>query len=100
MADRLSPGTAVLASSPSRHLLVVIADALQLPDPAATADDELAYLQLLSRRAGLALHACRQALAGQSDGAVLNAASDLFTAVSNAPATCYSHAAACRPRSR
>jgi hypothetical protein len=74
----------------SRHLLVLIADALTLPQPAATSADETAYLQLVNRRAGLVLRACRQALAGET----AYAERDLFGAVSDLPPTSYRHAPA------
>jgi hypothetical protein len=79
------------ASSPGRHLLVLIVDALDLPEPAATPQDEAAYLALVSRRSGLVLHACRRALAGQGDAGALYAARDLYGAVSGQPATTYRH---------
>jgi hypothetical protein len=69
----------------SRHLLVLISDALSLPQPAATLADEAAYLALVNRRALLVRRACRQALAGEPDFA----ARDLFGAVSDLPATSY-----------
>jgi hypothetical protein len=82
----------VPASSPGRHLLTLIVDALQLPEPAPTPESEAAYLSLVNRRAGLVLHACRRALSGHGDGAVLYAARDLFDGVSCLPATGYDHA--------
>jgi hypothetical protein len=85
-------GDRVAASSPGRHLLALIADALQLPEPAATPADEAAYLALVDRRAGLVLRACRQALDGPGDGGLLRAAGDLFSGVSCLPATSYAHA--------
>jgi len=84
--------TRPLPSSPSQHLLRLIVDALQLPDPARTPQDETAYLAMVSRRAGLVLQACRRALAGPSEGAVLYAARDLFDGVSSMPAVTYRHA--------
>jgi hypothetical protein len=66
---------------------MLIADALQLPAPAGTPEDEAAYLALASRRSLAVLDACRKALAGQGDGGVLYAARDLYDAVSNLPAT-------------
>lgn len=86
------PAGAAPPSSPSRHLLTLIVDALQLPDPAATPGDETAYLALANRRAGLVLAACRRALAAPGDGGTLYAARDLYDAVSNLPATGYRHA--------
>jgi hypothetical protein len=77
-------------STASQHLLVLIVDALTLPEPAATSADETEYLRLVNRRAGLVLHAVRQALAGQSD----YASRDLFGAVADLPATTYQHARA------
>jgi hypothetical protein len=78
--------------SPARHLITLIADALSLPEPAATHEDNAAYLTLLSRRAGLVLQACRHALAHPGDGNALYAARDLYGAVSAQPATTYRHA--------
>jgi hypothetical protein len=81
------------ASSPSRHLLTLIADALQLPDPAQTPEDQAAYEAMSRSRTGLVLQACRRALADQGDGGALYAARDLYGAVSSQPATTYRHAA-------
>ncbi len=81
-----------LPLSPSRHLLRLIVDALQLPDPARTPQDQMAYLAMVSRRAMLVLQACQQALAGPSEGVVLFAARDLFDGVSNTPPVTYRHA--------
>ena len=92
MTDGLSPAAAP-PSSPARHLLTLIVDALQVPEPAPTAEDEAAYLALVSRRCGLVLTACRRALAGPGDGGVLYAARDLYGDVSGLPATGYRHAA-------
>jgi hypothetical protein len=92
MTDGLSPAAAP-PSSPTRHLLTLIVDALQVPDPAPTAEDEATYLALVNRRRGLVLTACRRALAGPGDGGVLYAARDLYSDVSNLPATGYQHAA-------
>jgi hypothetical protein len=92
MNDGLSPATGS-PSSPTRHLLTLIVDALQLPEPAATAEDEAAYLALVNRRCGLVLTACRRALAGPGDGGALYAARDLYGDVSGMPATGYRHAA-------
>jgi hypothetical protein len=78
-------------SSPARHLLTLIVDALQVPEPAPTAEE--AYLALVSRRCGLVLTACRRALAGPGDGGALYAARDLYGDVSGLPATGYRHAA-------
>jgi hypothetical protein len=61
-------------SSPSRHLLTLIVDALAMPAPASAREDEAAYLALISRRAGAVLTACRQALARPGDGGTLYAA--------------------------
>lgn len=44
-SPRLAP-----QSSPSRHLLKMIIDALLLPEPAATPQDQAAYLTLMNRR--------------------------------------------------
>jgi hypothetical protein len=79
-------------SSPGRHLLILIVDALDLPQPAATPEDEAVHLALSSRRSALVLQACRQALASQGDGGALYAARDLYGAVSSQPATTYQHA--------
>ena len=81
-------------SSPARHLLKMIVDALQLPQPGGTPQDEAAYLALVNRRAGLVLHACRRALATPGDGGALYAARDLDGGVSGLPATTYQHAPA------
>jgi hypothetical protein len=59
MTDGLSPAAAP-PSSPARHLLTLIVDALQVPEPAPTAEDEAAYLALVSSRCGLVLTACRR----------------------------------------
>jgi hypothetical protein len=76
-------------SSPSRHLLTLIVDALAMPGPASVREDEAAYLALMSRRAGAVLTACRQALACPGDDGTLYAARDLFDAVSGMPAAGY-----------
>jgi hypothetical protein len=78
-------GGRVAASSPGRHLLALIADALELPEPAATPADRAAYLALVDRRAGLVLRACRQALDGPGDGGLLSAAGALFSDVACPP---------------
>jgi hypothetical protein len=70
----------------------MIVDALDLPEPAGTHEDNKDYLALLSLRSGLVLQACRQALAGPGDGNALYAARDLYGAVSSQPATTYRHA--------
>lgn len=92
MTDGLSPA-ALPPSSPTRHLLTLIVDALQVPEPAPTAEDEAAYLALVSRRCSLVLTACRRALAGPGDGGALYAARDLYGDVSSLPATGYRRAA-------
>lgn len=93
MNHSLSPAAAPPPSSPTRHLLTLIVDALQVPEPTPTAEDEAAYLALVNRRRGLVLTACRRALAGPGDGGMLYAARDLYGDVSNMPATGYRHAA-------
>jgi hypothetical protein len=90
MTDGLSPAAAP-PSSPAMHLLTLIVDALQVPEPAPTAEDEAAYLALVNCRRGLVLTACRRALAGPGDGGVLYAARDLYGEVSSMPATGYQH---------
>jgi hypothetical protein len=85
MTDGLSPA-ALPPPSPTRHLLTLIVDALQVPEPAPTAEDEAAYLALVSRRCSLVLTACRRALAGPGDGGALYAARDLYGDVSSLPA--------------
>jgi len=72
---------AVSSTSPGRHLLSVIVDALQLPAPARTPGDEAAYLELVSRRSLLVPHACRQALASPDGDGVPDAARVLSGAV-------------------
>jgi len=94
MTDDSSPAATVPPSSPGRHLLTLIVDALTLPEPARTPEDEAAYLALVNRRAGLVLAACRQALATPCDGGLLYAARDLYAGVSALQPTGYSHAAA------
>jgi hypothetical protein len=69
-------------SSPARHLLRMIVDALDLPAP-TTPEGQAARLALLDRRAALVLDACHQALRGQPD----YAARDLFGAVSGTQPT-------------
>jgi hypothetical protein len=93
MTDGLSPAAAPPPSSPTRHLLTLIVDALQVPEPAPTPEDEAAYLALVNRRRSLVLAACRTALARNGDGGVLYAARDLYGDVSSLPATGYRHAA-------
>jgi hypothetical protein len=89
--DVPAPGATPPASSPSRHLLTLIVDALQLPDPADTPEDQAAYAAMSCRRASLVLHVCRRALAGPGEGAVIHAARELFDGVSATPATTYRH---------
>jgi hypothetical protein len=86
------PPAAAAPPSPARHLLTLVVDALDLPEPAATDEDNSAYLTLLSCRAGLVLQACRHALADPGDGNALYAARDLYGAVSSQPAATYRHA--------
>ena len=86
------PDAAPLASTPSRHLLKMIVDALQLPDPGNTPEDEAAYQALVCRRAGLVLYCCRRAVAGPGEGAVIQAARDLYEGVSNMQPVTYQHA--------
>jgi hypothetical protein len=78
-------------SSPGRHLLTLIEDALTVPAPAPAPADEAACLALLSCRAAAVLAACQQALASPGDGGALYAARDLYGAVSGMPATGYRH---------
>ena len=89
MNDPTSP--AMLPSSPGRHLLTLIMDALTVPAPVPAPEDEAACLSLLSRRAAAVLAACQQALASPGDGGTLYAARDLYGAVSGMPATGYQH---------
>jgi hypothetical protein len=84
--------SAAAPPSPARHLLTLVVDALNLPEPAATHEDRSAYLALLSCRADLVLQACRHALADPGDGNALYAARDLYGTVSAQPATTYRHA--------
>jgi hypothetical protein len=83
-ADAPAPG-APPPSSPSRHLLALIVDALQVPAPAPA--DEAACLSLIYRRSRAVLDACRRTLAAPGDGGTLYAARDLYDAVSALPAT-------------
>ena len=77
---------------PCRHLLVLIADALRLPEPARYPEHEAAYLRLVSRRAGLVLAAVQTALASPGGGGLANASAKLYSAVSDLPPTSYVHA--------
>jgi hypothetical protein len=82
-------------SSPGRHLLTLIVDALQMPAPVDTPQDMAAYQEMAGHRAGLVLSCCRRALAGPGDGAVIQAARDLYEGVSALQPVTYRHA---RPR--
>jgi hypothetical protein len=84
-ADAPPPVGAPPASSPARHLLTLIVDALQVPAPAPAG--EAACLALVCRRSRAVLDACRDALAAPGDGGALYAARDLYDAVSSLPAT-------------
>jgi hypothetical protein len=96
--DTSSPEPAITAaeppSSPGRHLLTLIVDALAVPVPADDPAARAAYLDLVDRRAGAVLTACRETLARPGDGGALYAARDLFDVVSCLPATGYAHAPA------
>jgi len=89
-----APAAAPPPSSPCRHLLALIIDALSLPEPTVTPEDEAAYLALVNRRSGPVLEACRRAVAGPGDGGTLYAARDLNGAVSSLQPTTYRHARA------
>jgi hypothetical protein len=84
-AEAPAAGGTPPASSPSRHLLTLIVDALQVPAPAPA--DEAACLGLVWRRSRAVLDSCRRALAAPGDGGTLYAARDLYDAVSCLPAT-------------
>jgi hypothetical protein len=84
-AEAPAAGTRPPASSPSRHLLTLIVDALQVPAPVPAG--EAACLALVYRRSRAVLDACRTALAAPGDGGALYAARDLYDAVSSLPAT-------------
>jgi hypothetical protein len=60
-----------------------------LPAPARTAGDEAAYLDLVSRRSLLVLHACRKALASPGGDGALRAARILSDAVDGFLAATY-----------
>jgi hypothetical protein len=79
-------------SSPGRHLLKLIVDALQMPEPAGTPEDVAAYQAMACRRAGLVLYCCQRALAGPGEGAVIQAARDLYDGVSGMQPVTYRHA--------
>ena len=86
-----APAACLPPSSALRDLLILIVDALQMPEPAGTAEDEAAYHELASRRAGLVLYCCRRALAGPGEGAVVQAARDLYGGVSGMQPVTYRH---------
>lgn len=63
-----------------------------MPEPASTALDVAAYQVMASRRAGLVLYCCQRALAGPGEGAVIQAARDLYDGVSALQPVTYRHA--------
>jgi hypothetical protein len=80
-----APAAAPPVPSPSRHLLTLIMDALQVPRPGSA--DEAAYLALVRHRSLAVAEACRRALAAPGDGGTPHAARYLYDAVSALPAT-------------
>jgi hypothetical protein len=75
---------------PARHLLALIVDALTMPGPADTPQDETAHLLLVSRRAGLVHAAARKVL----DGSIDHAARDLAAGLACLPPDSYTYAPA------
>jgi hypothetical protein len=84
------PAAAPHAPAPGRHLLALIVDALTMPGPADTPQDETAHLLLVSRRAGLVHAAARKAL----DGSIEHAARDLAAGLACLPPDSYTYAPA------
>ena len=73
-------------TSPSRHLLTLIVDALSAPEPRSDPQNELLYLQLLARRSALVLDAARTALSTEGDRGTHLASERLYAGVSDVQA--------------
>src|SRR5450755_5013296 len=86
-------GTGGRPSSPSRHLLKLIVDALFVPAAGSAPEDEAAYLAPANQRSGVVQPARRQALAGPGDGSTLPAARRPFDTVPGMLAAGYRPAA-------